>query len=486
MSGSPLVVISGSAEYARPIQAELSRALNRPVDFISIEAVLAEGPARSDGVWFLAPSTPDEGAAMADVVRAARLQLWPAILFALETTAASPAGPLPASTDFRPGRRRPDPQWLAAPAGPLSVLASFYLPEDLPLLAERARPFVARLFEEGWPPDETAACRQWLRQTPSLSRAADYLAQVAAHDVVLLIVGETGTGKTYLARALHEASPRRGKPFLVVPCGSLPQGLSESAFFGHVKGAFTGAERTVSGKFTAAGEGTILLDEIDTLGLKEQASLLRIIETGEFEPIGSHETQRSRARVLVASNADLEQSVAAGRFREDLYYRLSALSFFLPPLRERPEDVVTLACSLAARIARQMKKDIRSIHQDVFTVLMEFHWPGNIRQLQNVLQQAILMCRTSELLPEHLPDLVRVESQPQALRGPTLAFNNNKLAGTGSRVEQVMVRRALENSGNCRVRAARLLGISRVTLYKKLKKYGLEDFPSAASSDAIG
>jgi DNA-binding NtrC family response regulator len=285
---------------------------------------------------------------------------------------------------------------------------------------------------------------------------------------------------------LHEASPRRGKPFLVVPCGSLPQGLSESAFFGHVKGAFTGAERSVTGKFTAAGDGTILLDEIDTLGLKEQASLLRIIETGEFEPIGSHETQRCRARVLVASNQDLEQAVAAGRFREDLYYRLSALSFFLPPLRERTEDIVTLACSLVTRIARQMKKDIRSIHHDVFTVLMDFPWPGNIRQLNNVLQQAVLMCRNSELLPEHLPDQVRMDSRPQALRGPTLPFNNNKLAGTGSRVEQVMVRRALENSGNCRVRAARLLGISRVTLYKKLKKYGLEDFPSAASSDAIG
>jgi transcriptional regulator with PAS, ATPase and Fis domain len=171
----------------------------------------------------------------------------------------------------------------------------------------------------------------------------DYLVLAAAHDLAMLLTGETGTGKTYLARVLHESSPRKHQPFVVVPCGALPPTLVESTFFGHVRGAFTGADRTTLGKFAVAGEGTILLDEIDTLGLKEQASLLRVIESGEFEQLGSNETQKCRARIIVASNWSLEDAVAHGKFRQDLYYRLNVLSLDLPPLMRRVQDVLPAA-----------------------------------------------------------------------------------------------------------------------------------------------
>src|SRR5207302_4870545 len=163
-------------------------------------------------------------------------------------------------------------------------------------------------------------------QTPSLLPLAERIAIAARHDVTVLLTGETGTGKTYLARLMHDCSPRRAEPFLAVPCGAQPANLIESAFFGHVRGAFTGADRAKVGKFEVAGKGTILLDEIDTLGLEQQAGLLRVIETGEYEPVGGNETRQSEARIIVAINWDLEEAVQTGKFRQDLYYRLNVMS----------------------------------------------------------------------------------------------------------------------------------------------------------------
>jgi DNA-binding NtrC family response regulator len=310
--------------------------------------------------------------------------------------------------------------------------------------------------------------------TPSLLPMVDRITLAGSHDVTVLLTGETGTGKTYLARQIHECSPRKDHGFLVVPCGALAANLAESEFFGHAKGAFTGAASPKIGKFEAAGEGTLLLDEIDTLSLDQQANLLRVLETGEYEPVGSNETQHCRARIIVASNWNLEEAVARGKFRRDLYYRLDAMSFHLPPLRERVQDIGPLVRGTAARFSYKFRKDLFDIHPKAMKVLESFPWPGNIRQLENVVQEAVLVSSGPELLLSYLPhplqEFATLNSGKDRVSWASLT-HNREIA------ERTIIQRALVNSGYRRSRAANSLGISRGTLHKKLKKYGLTDVP---------
>jgi transcriptional regulator with PAS, ATPase and Fis domain len=316
--------------------------------------------------------------------------------------------------------------------------------------------------------------RRLLGCTPSLLPLAERLALAGAHDVTVLLTGETGTGKTYVARLIHDCSPRKGNRFLTVPCGALAANLAESEFFGHVKGAFTGADRAKVGKFAAAGDGTLLLDEIDALGWEQQANLLRVIETGEYEPVGSNETQQCNARIIVASNSDLEQAVEEGRFRRDLYYRLNVMSFHLPPLRERVQDIEPLARVMAARFNTKFNKELLDIRPETLAALEAFPWPGNIRQLENVVQQAVLVSSGPELLLDHLPAPLQEYALAGELNRPPSAAS---LSHNRETTERAVIQRTLVTCSYSRARTANSLGVSRVTLYKKMKKYGLMSMP---------
>ena len=411
-------------------------------------------------LWVAVVSNPTDADRVLRLVQEISLQRLPIRLLLLE------AGP-----HDGPGCR--------LPARLPSVLGRFRWPEQTRQWEECLRQELAtqpELLERCPETLEDLLARRLLLHTPSLIPMVERLALAAQHDVTVLLTGETGTGKTYLARLLHDHSPRAKAPFLAVPCGAIPANLVESTFFGHVRGAFTGAIERKLGKFEAVGAGTLLLDEIDTLPLEQQAALLRVIETGEFEPVGSNETKHCAARLIAASNWDLEQAVRDHRFREDLYYRLNVLSFHLPALRERPGDIPHLARAIVGRFTSRFKKDLIDISPEVMPILQAHPWPGNIRQLENVLQQAVLLASGTQLLPQHLPALPP-DSTPGRRVPPSSALSTgpNTLRVDRETLERQSIERALAAHGNSRSRAAGALGISRVTLYKKMKKYGLMD-----------
>ena len=317
--------------------------------------------------------------------------------------------------------------------------------------------------------------RRFETKAPQLKRMLEDLAIAAVHDVTILLIGETGSGKTFLSNLIHEASPRRDQPFIHVACGALPRELIESELFGHVKGAFTSAHADKEGKFVAAGRGTILLDEIDVLGPEQQVKLLRVIETGEFEPVGSNRTLRSQARLVVASNLDLQPLVEQGRFRPDLYYRLNMLKFDIPPLRSRKIDILPLARKFIERFSEKHGVQVEHIDDSLYDALLGYPWPGNVRELEHVIQRAVIYCRSGMLsqhsLPEHIlagnvgptndPSIqLRAGNHPDPTLGQQIALT-----------EKEIIEQALFKNNFSRTQTARDLGISRVTLYNKMKKY---------------
>jgi two-component system, NtrC family, response regulator HydG len=297
---------------------------------------------------------------------------------------------------------------------------------------------------------------------------------VVAQDTTVLLTGETGTGKTLLARRIHDLSTHRAEPFLVVDCGSLTPSLIESEMFGHAKGAFTGADRDRPGKLAAAGRGTLLLDEVNSLPLALQCKLLRAVEERVFEPVGSNAGLPLRARLIAASNAPLEQEVAAGRFRPDLYYRLNVVAFHLPALRTRRDVITSLAITFLAEYAVRNHRDIEAIAPEALQALQGHDWPGNVRELRNVIERAVALSAGPVIQVADLPDTFR----PRRYAPPPLAVSARPLPplrvhAEGEPTELERITEALSRHRNNRVRVAAELGISRVSLYKKLHKYDL-------------
>ncbi|PLY12711.1 MAG: hypothetical protein C0624_00460 [Desulfuromonas sp.] len=299
-----------------------------------------------------------------------------------------------------------------------------------------------------------------------MQRLAGLIERVADSVSPVLVTGETGTGKELVARALHQHSSRHSGPFVAVNCGAISSGLMESELFGHIKGAFTGADRERKGLFAAASQGTLFLDEIGELPLELQPKLLRVLQEGEVRPVGASKTRAVDVRVVTATARDLQQEVEQGRFRDDLYYRLNVLHLHLPPLRERSEDIPLLAQHFTALAAGREGLPAPEIDEDALATLSDYGWPGNVRELQNFMEKALIFCRDKRLGVNDLPWEVR--------REPREASDNLSLKKAAVRLEKEYIRKALAATGGNRTRAAKLLEISHRALLYKMKDYAID------------
>jgi PAS domain S-box-containing protein len=309
--------------------------------------------------------------------------------------------------------------------------------------------------------------RQYVKEdivgkSPQMQKILSFLPDIAESDSAVLIQGPTGTGKELVARAIHNLSKRSKGPFVAVNCAAMPEGLIESELFGHVKGAFTGADRDKSGYFLSADQGTLFLDEIGTTPFAFQSDLLRVLEQKEFVPVGGIRPQRSDFRIIAAANIPLSDQVAGGLFREDLFYRLNVVALDMPPLRERTEDIPLLVNRFIEKLNRSKGKNIRDISTQALQVLMEYPFPGNVRELENAIEFSFIACKGAVIRPEHLPGSL--------IKNKT--FHSPRLSEE-QQMEAEKIRAVLQQCANSREKAARALGISRSTLWRKMKKLGI-------------
>ncbi|HEY2155578.1 MAG TPA: sigma-54 dependent transcriptional regulator [Isosphaeraceae bacterium] len=317
--------------------------------------------------------------------------------------------------------------------------------------------------------------------------------QVAPTRAAVLIVGETGTGKELIARALHDLGPRQSGPYIRVNCGALTESLLESELFGHVKGSFTGALDNRTGRFEAAHTGSIFLDEINSTSPKLQVKLLRVLQEGEFERVGDTRTNKVDTRIIAATNRDLLDEIDAGRFREDLYYRLNVVPIYLPPLRERREDIPILVEFFLKRYCEQNRRDVKRVQPEAMRRLREHDWPGNVRELQNYVERGVVLGDGPELTVAGLPPQLRGEAPPRPIRSrggdPTALASelvrqglrsagpqaNNLYDRIVGLVERELIEQVLASCERVQIKAAARLGINRNTLHKKLSEYRIDE-----------
>ena len=368
---------------------------------------------------------------------------------------------------------------LSLPFQPDSLLASFgQALEHRALSAENAKLRAQLAGRQALGPLATS--------DPGMSEVVETAAAVADTHATVLILGESGTGKSLLARAIHESSQRSRDPLVVVNCGALPGSLLESELFGHAKGAFTGASGDRAGRFEQAGSGTLFLDEINSASFDLQVKLLRVLQDRSYERVGESVSRHTDARVIAATNQDLTEAVKAGEFREDLYWRLNVVSLTVPALRERPVDLALLLDRFLDEFAQEYGRERLEPSPEALEALAAYHWPGNVRQLRNCIERAVLLTRGSILALEGLPKEIVAGSSRNSSFGPAggliqglanlqsladMPTLKHALAGP----ERALVLRALELAQGSRKDAAESLGINRSTLFNKMTKYGLMD-----------
>ncbi len=300
----------------------------------------------------------------------------------------------------------------------------------------------------------------------------DLIESVADTRTTVLILGESGTGKTLTARAIHQQSNRRDKPFVEVACGALPDSLLESELFGHVAGAFTGANHEKQGKFLQADGGTIFLDEIGTASPSLQVKLLRVLQDREFEAVGGNKTHKVDVRMILATNADLEAEVRKGTFRQDLFYRINVVTLTQPSLRERISDIPLLAEHYLKDFVQQTGKPVKGFSEHAIQLMQRYRWPGNVRELVNVVERAVVLTKNGVIQASDLPEGLRSE-EPAGELNSSFQGPGNHLKAALANPEKQLILDALESHGWNRQDTAAALGINRTTLYKKMKKYGI-------------
>ena len=319
--------------------------------------------------------------------------------------------------------------------------------------------------------------------SPQVVEALRLVGEVSKTDSTVLITGESGTGKELIAKAIHYNSSRSGGPLIVLCCAAIPENLLESELFGFEKGAFTGADRTKKGRFELAAGGTFFLDEISEMSAAVQAKVLRVLESKELERLGGTDTIKVEVRIICATNKNLEDLVKAGKFREDLYYRISVFPIFLPPLRERKEDIVPLSKYFLKRFSMKMGKPPISLNKEAEKLLLAHKWDGNIRELQNVIERAVILCKGTVITTEHLPSSIIkntfnsnfVEKNNIQVSEDHVKFHIPPNGVSLDAIEKQLVAQALEKSKNNKTKAAKLLGLTKGTFRYRLQKYSLSN-----------